>query len=386
MRRVKIALDDASLRIARRPGRSLLVSLGAALGIGMFVAVVSLGTSAAFNVQRRFDALKATEVVLVADPTSGFDFPNDTDERLARIPGVVTGGRLGNAGGVVVAGGNGPTNRHVGAELIGLSSGAMSALGLEVVAGRLPLDLGDQTPVREAVVGALVADDLYVEYGALPQWIALDGVPYLLVGVVEAGGSRPELIGAVVVTDHQVLRAGGTIPEAVIRVELGAAESVASAAPIALSPSEPEQLVALVPPDPRRLSVEVAGTLDGLGGFVVAVLLLGGTLVIGATSFASVVERQKEIGMRRAVGAGPADIVLMVIFESGAIGWLGGIVGSSVALVTVVVFAQAEAWDPVIDPRLALLAPLGGLLSGLVGGLLPAIRAVRISPAEALRQ
>lgn len=100
----------------------------------------------------------------------------------------------------------------------------------------------------------------------------------------------------------------------------------------------------------------------------------------------SVLERTGEIGLRRALGARARHITLQFLAESGVLGALGGIVGTSLGVVTVVGVAVARDWTPVVHPATAATAPVAGLVTGVLAGLYPAWRASRIQPAEALRR
>lgn len=100
----------------------------------------------------------------------------------------------------------------------------------------------------------------------------------------------------------------------------------------------------------------------------------------------AVLERTGEIGLRRALGARSRHITVQFLAESGALGTLGGLVGTSLGTMTVVGVAIARDWTPVIHLGTIASAPAIGLLTGLFAGLYPAWRAASIQPAEALRR
>jgi putative ABC transport system permease protein len=82
-------LAEAGAAIARRPGRSLLTTLGTVAGVGAFVATTGLATTAQAQVSETFDALRATEVrVIDGQPDGTNPFPDDVDARLERLNGV----------------------------------------------------------------------------------------------------------------------------------------------------------------------------------------------------------------------------------------------------------------------------------------------------------
>jgi putative ABC transport system permease protein len=99
-----------------------------------------------------------------------------------------------------------------------------------------------------------------------------------------------------------------------------------------------------------------------------------------------VLERANEIGVRRAIGARPWHIMTQFLAESGVLGFMGGLAGTSVGVLIVLGTAIANHWTAVIDPATVLPAPLAGAAIGLTAGAYPSLRAASIEPAEALRR
>jgi putative ABC transport system permease protein len=120
-------------------------------------------------------------------------------------------------------------------------------------------------------------------------------------------------------------------------------------------------------------------------------LLLGGlSLIVGAIGIAnitlvSVMERTGEIGLRRAIGATRGHIAAQFLLESTSIGVIGGILGASLGILTVIAVSAYQVWPPVLDPSAPFLAPLVGGVIGLVSGTYPALRAAHLEPVEAFR-
>ena len=84
---------------------------------------------------------------------------------------------------------------------------------------------------------------------------------------------------------------------------------------------------------------------------------------------------------------GRLDVILgQFLAESGALGMLGGLVGTSLGVLTVLTVTVVRNWTAVIHPGTVAAAPLIGLVTGVLAGLYPAWRASRVEPAEALRR
>ena len=98
----------------------------------------------------------------------------------------------------------------------------------------------------------------------------------------------------------------------------------------------------------------------------------------------SVLERRSEIGLRRALGATKGHIRIQFLSEAILLSLLGGVVGITVGVAATVVYATTKDWAIVI-PTVAWAGGFGAaILIGAVAGLMPALRAARMSPTEAL--
>ena len=99
----------------------------------------------------------------------------------------------------------------------------------------------------------------------------------------------------------------------------------------------------------------------------------------------SVSERTREIGIRLAVGAQPADVVTQFLLEAVLISAAGGLAGSVAGILTIPLAASLNQGVALLEPGSLPLALGVALLTGIVFGLYPALRAARLDPNEALR-
>lgn len=128
-----------------------------------------------------------------------------------------------------------------------------------------------------------------------------------------------------------------------------------------------------------------ARTFSSLLAAMAIVSLVVGGIGIMNVMLVSVTERTREIGVRMAVGARQGDIVWQFLLEAVLISAFGGILGISIGILSVPVAANFNQGVALLDPQSIPLAFGVALLTGLVFGLYPALRAARLDPIEALR-
>ncbi len=136
--------------------------------------------------------------------------------------------------------------------------------------------------------------------------------------------------------------------------------------------------------DTSPARADAAGAFDTLFLGLGAVALLAGAVGVANIMVISVLERRQEIGLRRALGATRGQIRTQFLAEAILLALAGGVAGVIIGAVATAVYAHAKGWAIVIPPE-AWAGGLGAaLLIGALAGLLPAIRAARLSPTEAL--
>src|SRR6185437_77300 len=166
-----------------------------------------------------------------------------------------------------------------------------------------------------------------------------------------------------------------------IATALGAAGQIGAEAPYAINPQDPHRYQVTVPPDPEQaLDEHVSQNLTVLFYALAGICLLIGAAGIANTTLVAMLERIKEIGLRRTFGARRAHIVAQFLGEATALGLFGGMAGAALGAWVAVAVAVIHHWTPVISPLTLLPAPLAGATTGLLAGLYPAWRASRIEP------
>ncbi|MEV6793690.1 ABC transporter permease [Streptomyces sp. NPDC051320] len=274
--------------------------------------------------------------------------------------------------------------------LVAASPGVLLAAAPHMAEGRVFDAYHEKHAAAVAVIGAGLADRLGITTLETHPAIFIGEEPFTVIGIVDDVQRKAELLLSVVIPRSTGLALWGEptdVPaKMLISTRIGAAQQVAAEAPTALRPDHPSYLKAVPPPDPKSLRTDVTGDLSQLFLLLASICLVIGAVGIANTTLVAVLERTGEIGLRRALGARGRHISVQFLAESAALGALGGLIGTSLGTITVVIVAAIRDWTPVVHPATVAAAPAIGLVTGLVAGLYPALRASRIQPAEALRR
>ena len=404
------AAAEAVAGIVQRPGRSVLTLLGTVLGVGAFVAVLGMTATGAGQISQQFSVLQQTTVTVedngpannVARPGDNppIGFPADADQVAGHINGVTAAGVYWPV--ALPTGTSVTASLALSAESDGTvavyaaSPGAVTAMGLDMVAGSPLTAYENDTAQHVALIDTTTADQLGISAARLADHPAVfvGGVAYTVVGIYSAAQRVVANESALLVPENTALAGYGN-PEPgignqdeaamVVATRIGAAKAVAAQIAAAELPADPSRLVVTSPPNPQNLQGEVSGDLAGLFLMLAGISLLIGAVGIANTTLVAVLERTGEIGLRRALGARPRHIAAQFLAETTVLGTLGGLVGTSVGVAVVVIFAAAKDWTAVLNSAYTLPAPLIGSVVGLLAGAYPALRAARTSPLAALR-
>lgn len=280
----------------------------------------------------------------------------------------------------------------------GVSTNFFDVTGAEFADGRPFSDLEDRAGASVAVLGANIARALFGELSPLERTFLLGGERYYVVGVLEK--RRGTFFGENR-TDNVVALPTGTVrrrfPDAeqtvlYVRAHQGQREAAMLETEMAL-----RLLRGLAPGAENDFNLSTADQIiaqfDRIGTriFLATVALAAVSLIIGGIGIAnvmiiSVTERTREIGVRIAIGARRSEVRWQFLFEAAILAGSGGLAGVAVALGIGLLASFVAPAFPAMPPLWAVVAGLGSsLLVGIAAGYLPASRAARLDPVEALR-
>jgi ABC-type antimicrobial peptide transport system permease subunit len=369
-----------------RPTRVVLSALGIAIGIATMVAVIGISSSSKEQLLRQIDRLGTN--MLTAGPGQTFlgddaALPENAVEMVKRIGPVLNAGATGKADVSIRR-----TNRIPKEVTGGISVQAASTDLLKTLDGTL----GAGTWLNAAterfpgvVLGSEAAKRLGITHVGRQTWIGNRW--FTVVGILNSLPLAPEIDRSALVGWDAAARYLGfdghptTIYE---RSTNTSVEAVQTVLPRTINPENPNEVDVSRPSDALQARAAAAGAFTNLLLGLGAVALLVGGVGVANTMVISVLERRREIGLRRSLGATRGQVRTQFLAESLLLSALGGVAGVLLGVATTVAFAMYRHWPPVIPPWALAGAVVATLAIGTIAGLYPAVRAARLSPTVAL--
>jgi putative ABC transport system permease protein len=381
----------ASVGLRTRKLRAGLSALGIAIGVAAIVAVLGLAASSQAALLNEISRLGTNLLTVTNGQTfSGApaELPVAAPGMITRLPGVTAVQDTGTVGGVDVY-----KSPYVPAiETNGLSVDAVT-LGLPAVAGP-SLAQGrylNAATAREpvAVLGAATARLLGIDRISPGMRIWVGGQWFYVSGILSPAAYAPELDSAVLVgfpAAATYLHFDGHPADIYVRtVDTRAAVlAVDNLLGAQANPENPGQVSVSRPSDALTARADAEGALDTLFLGLGAVALLVGAIGVANIMVISVLERRSEIGLRRALGATRGQIRAQFLAEAVLLSLAGGAAGVVIGVVATAAYARGHGEAAVIPPQAWAAGLAAAVVIGALAGLLPAIRAARLSPTQAL--
>lgn len=370
--------------VTSRPLRS--VALVAAFGIAIagMIAASGVGASASQQIADRLTAAARDELRITTPVDQPVEERREWIRTVESLPFVLGVGEVGavdaNIARTARSGFSGDEESFAGAT-IAATAKALDLMDIETRPQAAAAALDTQGNV--ALVGASVAESLGVVPDSYGHEIWVAGRPYTVVGIVSSSSRTDSLLNAVIVP----LGGGELTPvlQLLVRTEPGYPAAVADAIPLAIDPGAPARVAVSTVGDLRNLRVGVSTDLSGLLASLAAALLILAVLSAASAMFLSVQSRLQELALSRALGLSRLGTGIVFIFEGAIIGLAGALVGIAGGLTVAVAVAALRGWTAVVPWDLLAVAPLVGLLAGALSAAVPAFRAARVDPADAIR-
>ncbi len=382
----------ASIGLATRKLRATLSGLGIAIGVAAIVAVLGLAASSQAALLAKIARL-GTNLLTVANGQtySGgpAELPDAAPAMIARLPGVTAVQDTGVISGVNAY--ESPLIPRIETNALSVqaaSLGLPSVAGARIAQGTFLNAATAQEPV--ALLGATTAQLLGINRIRPGERIQIGGLWFYVTGILGPAVYAPEIDSAVLVgfpAAEHYLHFDGHPSEIYVRTtpdNQGVTRRVDRRLAAQANPENPSQVDVSQPSDALTAQADAKGALDTLFLGLGAVALLVGAIGVANVMVISVLERRSEIGLRRALGATRGQIRAQFLAEAVLLSLAGGAAGVILGVIITSVYGRAHG-ETILIPFQAWTGGLcAALLIGALAGLLPAIRAARLSPTQAL--
>ncbi|MGG0848637.1 ABC transporter permease [Peribacillus simplex] len=378
--------------------RSALTMLGIIIGVGSIIMVVAIGKGgeAALKSQFAGDGNNTIEINYLPnseDPmgmalNQALAFSQENLIQLKNIPEVAEVITTNNAMETLSI-----NEKKIDSQIYGVTDTYFSVNALNIISGR-QLHEGDIAQSNQFImINEVAASKFFNQHKAVGQIIEIKGQPFQVAGVYKVnddlmGMGMPEIL--MPLSLWPVLYGTEDIQSVTIQAK--------DASKIELAGEKATNL----------LNDTKSGDLDGtykvfnieeiqkgistvtnimtmiIGGIASISLVVGGIGVMNIM-LVSVTERTREIGIRKALGATRGKILLQFLIESVMITLIGGVIGIALGVGGAYIISSFAKWPPLISGPIVILGVVFSIFLGIVFGLLPANRAAKLEPIDALR-
>ena len=285
----------------------------------------------------------------------------------------------------------------------GVTADYAAVRNMTIASGRFIAGEDNQAQSRVVVLGSSLVEDLFGGENPIGLSIRINGEPYEVIGVLEevgGFGQNPDTQafvpldvaqgrlfnaaryrGEYTVSTLYIQAADGQTEEAKLQIEMTLRLRHG------LSAGDENDFNVFDQASLLETASDIAATLTIFLGSIGAISLLVGGIGIMNIMLVSVTERTREIGLRKAIGAHDSDILLQFLVEALMLCLLGGLIGVGLSFGLAALLGNIPGFTFAvrIEPDSLILAISFSLLSGLVFGIYPAMRATQLDPIEALR-
>jgi putative ABC transport system permease protein len=382
----------ASIGLRTRKLRAGLSALGIAIGVAAIVAVLGLAASAQAALLNEISQLGTNLLTVTNGQTlagATAELPEAAPGMIARLPGVTAVQDTGSVGNVYAY--KSPLIPSIETNALSVAAATLNlpaVAGTSLAQGRFLNAATAREPV--AVLGAVTAQLLGLDRIRPGMRIWVGGQWFYVTGILNRDTYAPEIDSAVLVgfpAAEKYLHFDGHPSEIYVRTaenDQAVTTTVDGLLGAQANPESPGQVDVSQPSDVLTARADAKGALDTLFLGLGAVALLVGAIGVANIMVISVLERRQEIGLRRALGATRGQIRIQFLSEAILLSLAGAAAGIIVGAAATAAYARGHGETVVIPPEAWAGGLAAAVVIGALAGLLPAIRAARLSPTQAL--
>lgn len=374
--------DLGLLGIRTRKARAALSALGIAIGIATLLVVTGIPASSRQALDRQLDALGTNrlQAAPVPDRDPPVVLPAESVGMVSRIGPVTVASAVADFGLTVARTDHAAAGDFNALAVLAARNNLLDAINGTLRSGRFLDDAMAQFPT--VVLGSVAAERL-----GRPPMVYIGHRWFAVIGILAPVPLSPDIDRSVLVgwaAAGKWLRFTGHPTRIYVQTTDDQVEAVRGVLAATVDPAHPGDVLVGRPSDALQAKRAVRQTFGALFLGLAGIALLVGGIGVANTMYISVLERRREIGLRRALGATRGQVRIQFLAESVVLSVLGGGAGIFFGVVATAAYGAMQGW-PLVVPRLATVGGLGGaLVIGVLAGVYPAVRAARLHPTSAL--
>ncbi|MEU3334661.1 ABC transporter permease [Streptomyces sp. NPDC006668] len=377
------------LGIRTRKIRAALSALGISIGIATLIVVTGIPASSQKALMKELSALGTNMLRAVpANQDPPVLLPPESVDMVRRIGPVTAASAVANTHTEVFRNDRLGADDYTGLTVLASRLDLLRTINARVASGRFLTPATERFPT--AVLGSVAASRLGVPKittGRPAPQIYVDGHWFTVVGILARTPLSPDIDRSVLVgwdAARTLLKFDGHPTVLYLKARESQIEAVRDVLPATINPPLPGVVQVSRPSDALAAKRATASTFSALFLGLAGVALLVGGIGVANTMVISVLERRREIGLRRALGANRGQIRAQFLTESVVLSALGGLAGTALGTLATVAYATHQHWPPVIPLTSVTAGLTGAIVIGMLAGVYPSLRAARLTPTEAL--
>jgi putative ABC transport system permease protein len=361
--------------------------LGIIIGIFAVTALISVGQSSNAAVTEQIEGL-GTNLITISIRDQRADLNLDDVDGISQLAGI---GAVSPTVSSTYTLKNGSTSME-DIQIQGVLPDYITIRDYGLTSGRFISERDNDSRLKVAVIGQDIAVELFGSLEVVGQEISINGIRYEIIGLLEAQGSNEttnedEIVMIPFVTAQRQMQSTriSTIYASASSPDMVDTATAAIENYLLQFSSEDNGFSVNTQSSVLESLSEVTSTQTAMLGGIAGISLLVGGIGIMNIMLVSVMERTREIGIEKAIGATRTDILMQFLFEAIIVSGIGGLIGILLAQFGSGLIGTLMSTTVVVEPAIMLWALAFSLLVGVGFGIYPAIKASKLNPIEALR-
>ena len=372
--------------------RSFLTMLGIIIGVMALVVLVSLVSGTTDSVQNSISSIGTDLLTVTVNDDGGNPLKMDDLEEYEAIDGVEQVACVSQESFTIESG-----STSEDGTVYGTTSAYAEISGLEITTGRFIYNIDNDNHTNVCVISYDVASEILGTPNAVGSEISINGSTFTVIGILEDDDSSSDSVYEAYIPYTTLIRQSSSVNTDISSFVISASENadtdaVEESVEMLLYErfGDEDSYTIMNQSEIAEAMESVTGTLTLLLGGIAAISLLVGGIGIMNIMLVSVTERTREIGIRKAIGAGRGIIMLQFLIESLLVSLMGCGIGIGLSAVTLKVasgFAANSDYDLSFTMSMGVvwISIIFSVAIGVIFGLYPANKAAKKNPIEALR-